>query len=202
MTKDMIRKYLAACAFLFGGLMLAQSTPAAEVAGIKLDDTLQVANQALKLNGAGVRYKAIFKVYAAGLYLEGKKTTVSDVLSSPGAKRVMLVMMRDLSSEEFGQSFMAGIKKNSTLQERTRIVSQMMQFGEMFASIPELKKGDVITTDWIPGVGTVSSHNGKKVSGPLPDIAFYHALLKIWLGEHPADAQLKLHLLGEKFEGY
>ena len=174
---------------------------AAEVAGVKLDDSVRVANQELKLNGAGVRFKVVFKVYAAGLYLAEKKTTVADVLAAPGAKRVALVMMRDLTNEELGQSFMAGIKKNSTLQERTKIVTQMMQFGEMFATIPELKKGDVIGVDWIPGVGTVSTHNGRKISEPLPDMAFYNALLKIWLGDNPADAQLKLNLLGEKFVG-
>lgn len=202
MKRDMIGTRLVALAALLGGLALAPAAQAMEVAGVRLDDSAQVANQELKLNGAGVRFKVIFKVYAAGLYLADKKTTLPDVLAAPGARRVTLVMMRDLSNEEFGQSFMAGIKKNSTLQERGKFINQMMQFGEMFASIPELKKGDVITTDWIPGAGTVSTYNGRKISGPLPDIGFYNALLKIWIGDHPADAQLKLNLLGEKFEGH
>ncbi len=201
MKRDILGKRLLAFVSLLAALALAPGVQAAEVAGVKLDDSVRVANQELKLNGAGVRFKVVFKVYAAGLYLAEKKTTVADVLAAPGAKRVALVMMRDLTNEELGQSFMAGIKKNSTLQERTKIVTQMMQFGEMFATIPELKKGDVIGVDWIPGVGTVSTHNGRKISEPLPDVAFYHALLKIWLGDNPADAQLKLNLLGEKFVG-
>jgi hypothetical protein len=205
MKRNLHGKRLLAFATMLGAFALAplsmQAAQAAEVAGVKLDDTARVANQELKLNGAGVRYKVIFKVYAAGLYLADKKTSTPDVLAAPGAKRVTLVMMRDLTNEELGQAFMAGLKKNSSLQERGKFVTQMMQFGEMFASIPELKKGDVITTDWIPGAGTVSSHNGKKISGPLPDVAFYNALLKIWLGDSPADAQLKQNLLGEKFAG-
>lgn len=201
MKRDILGKRLLAFVSLLAALALAPGVQAAEVAGVKLDDSVRVANQELKLNGAGVRFKVVFKVYAAGLYLAEKKTTVADVLAAPGAKRVALVMMRDLTNEELGQSFMAGIKKNSTLQERTKIVTQMMQFGEMFATIPELKKGDVIGVDWIPGVGTVSTHNGRKISEPLPDVAFYNALLKIWLGDNPADAQLKLNLLGEKFVG-
>jgi len=202
MKRDILGKRLFAFASLLGALALAPTVQAAEVAGVKLDDSARVANQELKLNGAGVRFKVVFKVYAAGLYLPEKKSTVADVLAAPGAKRITLVMMRDLSNEELGQSFMAGIKKNSTLAERTNIVTQMMQFGEMFATIPELKKGDVIGVDWIPGAGTVSTHNGKKISEPLPDVAFYNALLKIWLGDNPADAQLKLNLLGEKFAGH
>jgi len=201
MERDIPGKRLMALASFLGALAFAPLAQAAEVAGAKLDDTVRVANQELKLNGAGVRYKVLFKVYAAGLYLTEKKTTVAEVLAAPGPKRVTLVMMRDLSNEELGQAFLAGMKKNSTMQERTKVVNQMMQFGEMFATIPELKKGDVIGVEWIPGSGTISTHNGKKISEPLPDIAFYNALLKIWLGDSPADAQLKLNLLGEKFAG-
>lgn len=200
MGREILGKGLVAVAGLLVALAMAPAAPAAEVLGVKLDDSIRVANQELKLNGAGVRFKAIFKVYAAGLYLAEKKTAVAEVLAAPGAKRVALVMMRDLSNEELGQSFIAGIKKNSTLQERTKIVNQMMQFGEMFATIPELKKGDIIAVDWVPGVGTVPTYNGKKIAEPLPDIAFYQALLRIWLGDNPADAQLKLNLLGEKFQ--
>jgi len=198
MSKFAFVTRLAAAALL---ALACGGAGAVEVAGVKLDDSVQVANQALKLNGAGVRYKVIFKVYAAGLYLAERKTSVADVLAAPGVKRVTLVMLRDVGNEEFGQSFMAGIKNNSTREERAKYVNQMMQFGEMFASIPELKKGDVITADWIPDAGTVSSHNGKKISGPLPDVGFYNALLKIWLGDNPADDQLKQNLLGEKFAG-
>ena len=187
-------------------LSLALAAPglsnAVQIADVNIDDTAAVARQQLQLNGAGIRYKVIFQVYAAGLYLAEQKTRTADVLALPGARRVHLVMMRDLTNEQLGQSFMAGMKKNSTLAERTRIVNQMTDFGELFASIPLLKKGDVLDTDWIPGSGTFCYLNGKKIAGPIPDIAFYNALLKIWIGDNPADAQLKLNLLGEKFSGH
>lgn len=176
------------------------SAQAMEVSGVKLDDTVRVANQELKLNGAGMRYKAIFKVYVAGLYLAEKKTTVADVLAAPGARRVTIVPMRDLSSEEFGRAFMSGIQKNSDKAEKSKLIMQLQKFGEVFASVPELKKGDVLTVDWLPGSGTIIHINGKKVSDVLPDIAFYNAILKIWLGENPADSRLKPLLLGERPE--
>ncbi|WP_292935645.1 chalcone isomerase family protein [Noviherbaspirillum sp.] len=181
-------------------LTMGANVLAAEVAGVKLDDTIRLANQDLKLNGAGVRYKAIFKVYVAGLYLADKKRTVHDVLSVPGAKRVTIVMLRDISNEELGRGFMSGIHQNSDRAEKSKIVLQLQKFGEIFASIPELKKGDVLTTDWIPGTGTVVHLNGKKVSDPLPDVIFYNSLLKIWLGEKPVDSRLKPLLLGEQPE--
>ena len=182
-------------------LTLPIQTSAAEVGGIKLDDTVRLANQELKLNGAGIRYKAIFKVYVAGLYLPEKKSAVQDVLAAPGPKRVTIVMLRDVSNEELGRGFMSGIQQNSDRNEKAKLIMQLQKFGEIFASIPELKKGDVLTTDWIPGSGTVVHVNGKKVSDVLPDVAFYNALLKIWLGDKPVDPQLKPVMLGEKPEG-
>jgi hypothetical protein len=56
----------------------------------------------------------------------------------------------------------------------------------------------VLITDWIPGSGTLVTLNGKKVADPIPDAAFYGALLRIWLGEKPVDAKLKTAMLGEK----
>lgn len=186
-----------AWASMFASMSIAASANAVEVGGVKLDDTVRVANQDLKLNGAGIRYKAIFKVYVAGLYLSEKKSTVPDVLAVPGARRVTLVMLRDVSNEELGRGFMSGIQQNSDRTEKARLVSQLMKFGEIFASIPELKKGDILTTDWVPGSGTIVHHNGRKVSDILPDLAFYNAILKIWLGDKPVDSRLKPLMLGE-----
>ncbi|MDO8652830.1 MAG: chalcone isomerase family protein [Undibacterium sp.] len=175
------------------------SIPAAavEIAGVKIDETAQVANQQLKLNGAGIRYKVIFKVYTAALYLAEKKTTTPEVLALPGAKRVSLVILRDLSSDDLGQRFMEGIRKNAEMSERAKLVNSMLTFGQMFSMIPEMKKGDVLTVDWIPGTGVVSQYNGKKLGETIQDPNFYNALLKIWLGPNPADEKLKHLLLSE-----
>jgi len=191
-----------ACSFVVAAaaLLSIPALAAADVYGIKFDDTARVANQDLKLNGAGVRTKVIFKVYAAGLYLQEKKTKAQDIFVLPGAKRIAIVMMRDISSEEFGRAFIAGIHQNISKAEEGKIVTQLLKFGELFASVPEIKKGDVLTTDWVPNTGTVMTINGKKMADPFPDVAFYNALLKIWLGDKPVDARLKNALLGEKTE--
>jgi hypothetical protein len=183
---------LMACA----AFMVPVSTNATEISGVKIEDAVKVGDQQLRLNGAGIRYKAIFKVYIAGLYLGAKKTSTSEVLASTGSKRVTLVMLRDVGNEEFGQSFMAGIQKNSEKAERAKLINQLLKFGQMFASIPLLKKGDVITIDWIPDSGTHILLNNKRIIDVIPEPSFYNVLLKIWLGEQPADASLKKQLLG------
>lgn len=187
-------KWLLALACLVAGL--SQTASAVEVAGVKMDDTVRVANQELKLNGVGVRTRAVFKVYVGGLYLPEKKKTVQDILASNGARRVRLVMLREVSSEDFGQAFMDGLNANSDKAEKAKFVNQTVKMGEIFASIPSLKPGDTVTNDWIPGSGMHILVNDKRVGDVLPDLAFYNAFLRIWLGEKPADSSLKQAWLG------
>jgi Chalcone isomerase-like len=185
-----------ASALLFSSPVFAETS----IAGVKIDDTAQVGTQTLKLNGVGVRYKVIFKVYVAAMYLPELKSTTAEVLALPGAKRVTLVIMRDLSSDDLGQRFMDGLKKNLEIAERAKLINGMLTFGQMFSLIPGMKKGDILTIDWVPGTGVVSQYNGKKIGETIPDPNFYNAVLKIWLGNHPADEPLKHKMLNDKSE--
>lgn len=171
---------------------------AVDVAGVKFDDSITLSGQQLKLNGAGVRTKVIFKVYAAGLYLSEKKTTVPDVLAVPGPRRVAITMLREVPSDDFGKAFMDGLNANTSKEERNKILPQIMKFGEVFAQTPALKKGDQLMLDWTPNEGTQCYLNGKKLGDLMPDQAFYNAVLRIWLGDKPVDSSLKPALLGEK----
>lgn len=189
-----LRTLLAAAVLGIGLPALA----AVDVAGVKFDDSISVAGQPLKLNGAGLRTKVFFKVYAAGLYLTDKKTTVAEVLAVPGPRRVAITMLRDVSSEDFGKAFTDGLNANTGKDERTKILPQIMKFGEVFAQTPTLKKGDQLSLDWTPNEGTQCYLNGKKIGELMPDLAFYNAVLRIWLGDKPADSSLKPALLGEK----
>ncbi len=192
--------------FSFKGLLAsaflawAFSAPAmaAEISGVKFDETNKVAGKELKLNGYGMRTKFVVKVYAAGLYLAERAKTVPEVLAAEGPRRVTLVMMRDISSDDFGSAFMSGLNNNVDKAEKTKIVGQISKFGEMFAMLDSLKKGDVLHLDWHPGVGTQCELNGKKIGDVMPDIAFYNAVLRIWLGDKPVDSSLKPALLGGK----
>ncbi|MFA9275499.1 MAG: chalcone isomerase family protein [Candidatus Aquirickettsiella gammari] len=168
------------------------------VSGVKLDDTVQVGTQSLKLNGAGVRYKVIFKVYVAALYLPEEKSTTAEVLALPGAKRVTLVMLREMSNDDLGHRFMDGLRNNLDIEERSKLIKPMITFGKMFSLVPVLKKGDILTFDWIPGTGIVCQFNGQKIGETINDPVFYSAVLRIWLGKDPADDSLKQKMLNAK----
>ena len=189
--KALLAGAFLACAF-------SQGASAAEVAGVKFPDTQKIAGKELQLNGLGVRTKFVFKVYAAGLYLQEKASTVEDVIKSEGPRRMQLVMMRETSSDEFGNAFMSGLNSNVDAKDKSKIITQISKFGEMFALLEGLKKGDVLDLDWIPGTGTQCYLNGKKIGEVTPDITFYNSVLRIWLGDKPVDSALKPKLLAKK----
>lgn len=195
MNISMRIKQLLVVAGLMAGF--CQGAAAVEVAGVKFDDTAKVGGKELKLNGAGVRaFVGLIKVYAIGMYLTEKKNTTVDALALTGPRRMKLVLMRKVDSDELGQKFMEGLNKNSDKAEKAKFVDQTIKMGEIFASITELDKGSVITTDYVPDVGLQVYVNDKKMGEPIPGLAFANAYFRIWLGDHPADSSLKEKLLG------
>ena len=183
-----------------GLLALACALPvqAVEDGGVNIDDTLPLGGKELKLNGAGLRVKFIINVYAMGLYVTDKKTTPAEIQALDGPKRVALTMLREVNSDELGTLFITAINANTDADEKARYATQTAKFGEKFASLGKVKKGDLVTLDWLPGTGTVCSVNGKPLGDALPDAGFYSAILRIWLGDNPADSSLKPLLLGGK----
>jgi hypothetical protein len=174
---------------------LAQTQPV-EVAGVKYEPTAQVANTRLQLNGAGVRYKLVVKVYTAGLYLQGKAATQEAVLAAPGPKRLQITMLREIDGNELGKLFTRGMQDNASREEFAKSIPGTIKMGEIFATRRKLNAGESFAVDYVPGTGTLISVNGKQAAEPIKEPEFFSALMHIWLGKSPADAQLKDALLG------
>ena len=174
--------------------LLSFSAFAAEVAGVKLPDT----DQQLVLNGAGLRKRAFFDVYAIGLYLPEKKSAAADAIGAAGPKRVAIHMLRDVGADQFGSALTDGMKENISEAEMKAFEPRIKQLSSTMNAMNEAKKGMRITLDWVPAAGTQVTVDGKPSGVPIPGEDFYRALLKIWLGEKPVQPDLKKALLGEK----
>ena len=187
------------CLTALAGLMLSLSAMAAQVdvGGIKLEDTADVAGTKLQLNGAGIRYKAIFKVYVGALYVGKKIATPEEFYAATGPKRMSITMLREIDSNELGKAFTKGFEDNAPKGEMSRLIPGLVRMGQVFADQKKLVAGDNFTTDWIPGVGTVITVKGKVQGEPFKEPEFFNALMRIWLGPHPADFKLKDALLGK-----
>lgn len=186
------------------GFCLAVALPVAaqttEVAGVKYDNGISLGGSTLQLNGAGVRYKLIIKVYTAGLYITPKAQTPEAVLDNTGPRRMHIVMLRDIDANELGKLFIKGVEQNTTREEFTKAIPGTIRLGELFAEKKHLKAGESFSIDWLPGTGTVILVNGKPSGAPIKEPEFYSSLMKIWLGKSPADYLLKDALLGKTRE--
>lgn len=181
-----------------GALLLVALAARADVTihGVKYDDTLDLRGAKVQLNGAGTRYKAVFKVYTAGLYLPRKSTTPEEVLAMPGAKRITVTMLRDIDSSELGKLFARGMEDNMDRHDFAKLIPGVMRMSQLFSDIKGLKSGDGFTLDWIPGTGAIVSVKGVQQGEPFKEREFFNAILRIWLGPAPADWKLKDALLG------
>lgn len=184
----------ATLAFLLAGALPAL---ALEIEGQHFDDSIRVGNASLVANGGGLRSRAWFKVYAMALYLPEKKGDAEAVLSAPGAKRIAITTLRDLTATQFFDALKSGVEKNHSESEAKALADRLTQFSAALESIGEVKKGTAIQIDWQPETGTRLTVAGRPVGKDIAGEDFYRALLRIWLGSHPAQDDLKAGLLGK-----
>ena len=185
----MMRKFLMTCfALCFAGVAFG-----ADVGGVKLADKAAVGGQELVLNGAGIRTKAIFKVYVGSLYVPGKAADLAAVLAK-GPRRIQMNLLRNVSADDLLDALNDGMKDNNTAAEMAAVKAQQDQLATIMKAFGEVKEGNVVTLDFVDGA-TVVGFNGA-AKGTIPGAAFNTALTKIWLGDKPVQADLKKAMLG------
>jgi len=168
---------------------------AAEVAGVPVDDRAKLEGGELVLNGAGLRTKYFLSIYVAGLYLTEKKATPADILAMPGPKRITMRLMRNVSAKQLTDALEVGIQANTTAVEREALADRLSELAATMNAIKSAKEGDLIALDWLPGTGTRIVLNGEPRGKIIAGEDFYRALLRIWLGDEPAQENLKKALL-------
>ena len=187
------------CLTALAAMAISFSAAAAtiDVGGAKIEDAVELQGSKLQLNGAGVRYRAVFKVYAAGLYLGKKAGTPEEVFATPGPKRMSITLLREIDSNELGKAFTKGFEENSPKNEMSKLIPGLIRMGQIFSDQKKMMAGENFTIDWIPGTGTIITVKGKQQGEPFKEPEFYAALMRIWLGPNPADFKLKDALLGK-----
>jgi len=191
-------KLIPAWALALLSALSLQAQAAVEVRGVKFSDTATVAGQPLQLNGAGVRVKVIVDVYAAGLYVGKRDASPQIVLSQPGAKSMQIVLLRDLTGEDFADAMIKGFLKNNSEAEVARFQARLDELRKTMVSFGTVKKGTAIQLNLVPGAGIRTLVDGAQKGADIQGDDFYAALLKIWLGNKPVDDDLKTGLLTAK----
>jgi hypothetical protein len=181
---------------LLGLLLLSSSPPlhARELAGINIPDSVRLHpnDDPLSLNGAGIRRKLFVGIYVGALYLPQPARDLAGILRMAGAKRFSMHFIHaEIRPEKLVPVWKRGFEENLSPEEFRALRPRIANFNGLF---PTLRKGDRVDIDMLPGVGAQVWINGK-LRGKVAGDDFARALLHIWLGKRPADADLKRALL-------
>jgi hypothetical protein len=165
---------------------------AASLAGVTLPDTVQVGGTNLVLNGLGLRTKAIFKIYVAGLYLEQKSSDAGAIIKADAPKRIVMQFVHGASKSQMTDAF------NESFNDNTPDAVKTMKpdIDRFLGAIEAVKVGDQMVFTYVPGTGTTFAINGKDkltIAGP----AFGQVVLSVWLGPKPPTADVKKGMLGQ-----
>ncbi len=163
---------------------------------LQFPDTVKLdgSDVTLQLNGVGYRTKFVFKIYAGALYTEKKVTSRDAVQALEGPKRILMhFVYGEVDREKLASAWSEGFEENNSDDKLKVLASRIQQFNAMF---PDMKEGDIVLLDYIPGKGTHVIIKGES-KGVIEGADFNAALLDIWLGEEPADDDLKEAMLGD-----
>ncbi|MFZ2267489.1 MAG: chalcone isomerase family protein [Azonexus sp.] len=181
-------------AALLAALLAVPGLHAAEVAGVRIDDKLRVGNHELVLNGAGIRTRFFIKVYVGALYVGEKASSPAAIIDSDAPRRISLRLLRDLDAESLHSALDEGLRNNLTATELVALKGPAEQLAGIMRGIGKVRESDTVAIDFSADGVTVGV-NGE-MRGKVAGGAFARALLKVWLGDKPADASLKKAMLG------
>ncbi len=177
---------------LLVSVLVALPALAKELKGVKMPDAIEVAGKPLKLNGMGLRTKAIFKVYVAGLYLEELTNDPAVVTSKDQTRQVQMVMLRDLDKSKITEAIQSGFEKNNA----DKMATLKDRLNRFTAVVPDLKEGQILKLTYVPGKGTtIKGGSGDEATVDGKDFA--DALFSVWFGKNPVDDDLKQGMLGK-----
>lgn len=182
---------IAAIAITF---TLGSGSPAhaAKAGGVNIPDTATIDGTSIPLNGAGVRTKFGFKVYAGGLYLPKKATSAKAAIEMDGPKRVLLhFIYKKVDRKKLVKGWRKGFEKNLSKSEHAVLATKIDKFCTMFS---DTIKGETYHFDYIPGTGTRIYRNDQ-LKGTIEGEDFMRGLLLIWIGDKPAHKKLKRGML-------
>lgn len=179
--------------------LLAMSAIASHAANTSthFEPTAQLQGTPLQLNGAGTRYRVVFKVYDIALYTTKRVGSAEELLTLPGPKRLSFTALREIPGTDLGQAFIKGLQANASKEQVQKHLGSTTRLIEIFSGQSKLMPNDSFAMDYVPGVGTTFYILGKPQGSPVGDAEFFNMVLKIWIGSSPVDLLLKDALLGK-----
>jgi hypothetical protein len=139
--------------------------------GVTFYTEIKLAENNLVLNGGGLREKYFIDLYVGALFLQQKSKDASKILNADAPMVIQIKLVSNATKE------------------------QISKFINSFSG--SFKKGDKINFEYLPNKGVAVEKNGTQLC-VIEGLEFKKALFSIWLGNVPADANLKEGMLGKE----
>ena len=160
-----------------------------------LPKTLELDGSNLVLNGKGVRKKMFMSLYDGGLYLQSKSSNAAAIIAADEPMAIRLdITSGMITSENMEEALLEGME-NSTGGKMAPLKEYTDAFMSAFKE--KINEGDIFDIAYKPGKGIDTYKNGtflKTIDGGMP---FKKAIFGIWLGDKPADKNLKKGMLNK-----
>lgn len=184
-----MRLILFVCSIVFAVSAYADIT----VSGIAIPSTKIFSGKSLTLNGVGIREKFWMDMYVGALFVTKKTRDGNTLINADESIAMELTIVSSLiTSDKMSDAVEEGFEKSSKGNVAS-LRSRIDQFKGFFKE--KIKKGDVFSMIYEPGKGVTVLRNGTK-AGTISGLDFKKGLFGIWLGDEPADKDLKKGLLG------
>jgi len=163
---------------------------AGELAGVTMPEVVYSDDQALVLNGMGLRELIFLDVYIGGLYLPTKTNSSTTAINSDVRKRIVMhFVIRNVPKDRMVDSFRESLEANDGIE----------QFGErldiLYNAIEACQSNDIVTLDYVPGIGITLYKNNNPLA-TIPGTDFMRAIWGIFIGENPPTEALRNGMLG------
>ncbi|KAA1244715.1 chalcone isomerase family protein [Aquimarina sp. RZ0] len=147
----------------------------------------------LVINGAGLREKFFFDIYAGGLYLQKKSSNASDIAQ---ADETMAIKLHILSGMMSRSKMVSALKEGFEKSTNNNTASLDKRINMFVGFIKEeIEEGQIYDIVYVKGKGSIIYKDGVE-KGYVEGLDFKKALFNIWIGNKPADKGLKNEMLG------
>ena len=180
-------------AMLFSlGLILSGSASAVTVADVTFADRLEINNQQLYLDGAGLlRWKGIFKVYVAGFYRE--TPDLGFALDTDESQVLEIEYLRDVGADGFVKATIKGLEQ--TLPANEALGQWEADLAPFLAAYQDVSKGDRYRLSVFEDRFELALNGQRLVSIDNPDLG--RRLLGVWLADQSPAQALREALLAK-----
>jgi hypothetical protein len=154
---------------------------------------VQVNGSDLRLNGLGIRKATFLKVnvYVAALYVVQPLRDPKPLIDSDTPQQLVLHFVRNVGVDDLRKGFTEGFERSSGAQS----ASLAGRIAKLNTWMSDMHSGQQLTFIRLPHGGVQVSVSGVP-KGMIEGDDFSRALLSIWLGPTPPNAELKSGLLG------